>query len=144
MSRPPARLRSILLIRLPGLLARSRFRRSQVRFRCYFDCTKKRCTQLTLEYPGNLRLSTWTKRDTCPRASNDLAKRPVQAAGHFRLAELVQDQECSDNLLRPDEGRSHRASIVAPIDWGLRNSTHRTREAPQGQACHILACLYRP
>src|SRR5438477_2574310 len=104
MSQPQAHFQSILLIRLPGLLAQCRLPRSQVRFQCYPDCTNECCTQLMLECPGNLRLNTWTKTDTCRDASSDLAKRPVQAPSQF-LAEVVRDQGRLDNLLQLRGGR---------------------------------------
>src|SRR5215472_1829027 len=81
---------------------------------------------------------------TCQGAATELAKRSVQVAGCFRLAEAAPNRECSDNLLRPGEGRSHRVRIVTTIDWGLPDSTHRMREPPQGPACPLPVCLYQP
>src|SRR5437667_4551564 len=141
MNQPPAPSQSILLIRLQGLLARCRFRRSQVRLGCYLVSTSKCCTQLMLECPGSLCLNTWTKTDTCRRATSELAKPPVQAAGRFQSAEVERNQECADNLLRRRGGRSRLLCNRARTDWGLRDSRHRMRASPQGPACHILACL---
>src|SRR5213080_5163123 len=97
-----------------------------------------------LECPGSLCLNTWPKTDTCRHASSELAKRLVQAPGRSRLAEVVRDRECPDNLLRPRKGKSRHLRNRARTDSDLRDSRYRMREAPQGPACHILVCLYRP
>src|SRR5438128_5979090 len=144
MNQPAVSSQAILLIRFQELLAKCRFRRSQVRLACYLACTSKCCTQLMLECPGSLCLNTWTKTDTCRRATSELAKRSVQAPGRFRLAEVVRDQECADNLLRPRGGRPRLLCNRARTDWGLQDSGHRMRASPQDSACHILVCQSWP
>src|SRR2546429_8748188 len=116
---------AILLILFQELLAECRFRRSQVRLACYLACMSKCCTQLMLECPGSLCLNTWPKTDTCRHASSELAKRLVQAPGRSRLAEVVRDRECPDNLLRPRKGKSRHLRNRARTDSDLRDSRYR-------------------
>src|ERR1041385_2056732 len=97
-----------------------------------------------LECRESLCLNTCPKTDTCPGASSELAKRLVQVSRRFRLAGVVRNQQCSDNLLEPRGDRPHPVRIVAPTDWGLKDSRHRMRASPKGPACHNRACLQQP
>src|SRR5947208_13593159 len=91
-----------------------------------------------LECPGSLCLNTWPKTDTCRHASSELAKRLVQAPGRSRLAEVVRDRECPDNLLRPRKGKSRHLRNRARTDSDLRDSRYRDRKSTRLNSSHQI------